>query len=167
MSNLLASMGYPPIDTNTSSTFSPTVRCLLVSCMCALLAIYTDPPGIPISQSSPRGIGHVPSVVVYGRDLLALPGVLTPSFLDGGRGGLRHAHDSSAGPPYSAGRQVAPTTRTQSQHGPCLSFSYALLRRAPLPARFLVPVTTHTTTTPAGAFPTRFYDAHHRRPQCH
>ena len=42
----------------------PTVHCLLVSCICALLAIYTDPPGIPISQSSPRGIGHLPSVVV-------------------------------------------------------------------------------------------------------
>ena len=41
----------------------PTVHCLLVSCICALLAIYTDPPGIPISQSSPRGTGHLPSMV--------------------------------------------------------------------------------------------------------
>ena len=41
----------------------PTVHCLLVSCICALLAIYTDPPGIPISPSSPRGTGHLPSMV--------------------------------------------------------------------------------------------------------
>ena len=25
----------------------PTVHCLLVSCICALLAIYTDPPAFP------------------------------------------------------------------------------------------------------------------------
>ena len=34
----------------------PLVHCLLVSCICALLAIYIDPASrIPISQSSPRG----------------------------------------------------------------------------------------------------------------
>ena len=45
----------------------PTVHCLRVSCICALLAIYAHlhwPPGIPISQSSPIGIGHLPPVVV-------------------------------------------------------------------------------------------------------
>mgnify|MGYP007000468793 CR=1 len=37
--------------------------------------IYNDPPGIPISQSSPRGIGHLPSVVVY--DPLMIAGRLS------------------------------------------------------------------------------------------
>ena len=52
----------------------PLVHCLLVSCICALLAIYIDPASrIPISQSSPidsfaRGTGHLSYVyvAVYG-----------------------------------------------------------------------------------------------------